>query len=138
MVSTRAVSLFSLIVVLASCGSSGGGAPSGPAGPGPGPGPGPAPGAGVTVTVTNNAFSPNQVTVSPGGSVTWRWDSCTGGDPYGGGQQTCTAHSVTFDDGGPSAALQSEGSFSRTFSVVGTYRYHCSAHAGMAGSVVTQ
>jgi plastocyanin len=69
--------------------------------------------------------------------VTWRWDSCTG-DGYGG--QVCGAHSVTFDDGGPSATVKSDGSFSRTFASVGSYTYYCSAHGrtAMSGSVTVQ
>jgi plastocyanin len=136
MVLTRAVSILPLVLILASCGSSGGGEPSGPTGPGPGPGPGNP--SGATVTVSNNDYSPEKVTVNLGTTVTWRWDSCAG-DPYGGGQQ-CTSHSVTFDDGGPSASLQSGGSFSRTFSTAGTYTYYCSAHGrtAMSGSIVAQ
>jgi plastocyanin len=138
MVLPRAVLVFPLVLILASCGSSGGGEPSGPTGTTPGPGPGNP--AGVTVTVSNNDYSPDQVTVNLGTTVTWRWDSCTGGgDPYGGGQQ-CISHSVTFDDSGPSAGLQSQGSFSRTFATAGTYTYYCSAHGrtAMSGSIVAQ
>jgi plastocyanin len=87
------------------------------------------------VTVSNNNFTPDQVTVARGATVTWQWNSCTG-DGYGG--QICTSHSVTFDDGGPSASLRSDGSFSRTFSTAGTFNYHCTAHQTMTGRVVAQ
>ena len=134
MVPLRAVSVFSLIVVLVSCGGSSGGSAPGPTGPGPGPG-GPS---AVTVTVSNNSYSPDPVTVNLGTTVNWRWNACTG-DPYGG-QQNCVAHSVTFDDGGPSASARGEGAFSRTFSTAGTYTYYCTAHgrAAMSGSVVAR
>jgi plastocyanin len=121
--------------LLTSCGgSSGGTGPASNNGPGPGPGPGPAP---ATVTVGNNNYAPDRVTVARGASVTWRWDSCTG-DVYGG--QTCTAHSVTFDDGGASAPSQNEGTFVRSFANAGTFTYFCSTHgrAVMSGSVVVQ
>jgi plastocyanin len=134
----RAMSIIPLVFVLASCGGSSGGTeppppPTGGNQPGPGGGTGPS----VTVTVSNNAYTPDQVTVTRGATVTWQWDSCTGGDPHGGGQ-TCTSHSVTFDDGGASASLRSEGSFSRAFPTAGTFTYHCSAHATMTGRVIAQ
>ena len=118
------------IVVLTSCGSSGGTEPAPDAGGGGG-----GAGAGVSVTVSNNDYSPSQVSVARGATVTWRWDSCTG-DVYGG--QVCAFHSVTFDDGGPSAAAQNDGSFSRAFPNPGTFTYYCTSHgrAAMSGSVV--
>lgn len=121
------------LVALVSCGggSSGGTQPVTTGGGGGGGGGG---GAGVSVSVRNNSFSPQGVSVARGGSVTWQWDSCTG-DGYGG--EVCTAHSVTFDDGGPSASARDGGSFVRTFSTAGTYTYYCTAHgrAAMSGSV---
>ena len=124
------------VVVLASCGSSGGTEPP----PSAGGGPGPAPGGGnaaASVTVSNNAYSPGQVSVAPGGTVTWQWDSCAG-DGYGG--QVCGSHSVTFDDGGPSAGVRTDGSFARTFSSLGNYTYYCTSHgrSAMSGSVTVQ
>jgi plastocyanin len=114
-----------------SCGSSGGTEPepyNNPGGGNP---------TGVSVTVANSGYSPDRVSVARGTMVTWRWDSCYG-DPYGA--QQCTAHSVTFDDGGPSAPSQGEGTFSRTFGTAGTFSYYCTAHgrAVMSGSVVVQ
>jgi plastocyanin len=134
MVLSRTVSLMWLSFILASCGggSSGG---STPAGPNPPPGPSGGNPSAATVRVRNNNYSPNAVTVAAGATVTWQWDSCTD-DGYGG--QACTAHSVTFDDGGPSASLRSDGVFSRTFTAAGTFTYHCSAHAAMSGSVIAQ
>jgi plastocyanin len=129
----RAMSSVLVAFALSSCGSSGGTEPTpNPGGSGPGGGT-----SGVTVTVSNNAYSPDRVTVARGTTVNWRWDSCTG-DVYGG--QTCTFHSVTFDDGGPSAPSQNDGTFARTFSSAGTFTYHCAAHGRtvMSGSVVVQ
>jgi plastocyanin len=121
-------------LALIACGSSGGTEPTPTNNNNPPGGGGPT---GVSVTVANSDYSPDRVTVARGTTVTWRWDSCYG-DPYGG--QQCTAHSVTFDDGGPSAPPQGEGSFSRTFGTAGTFTYYCSAHgrAAMSGSVVVQ
>lgn len=121
------------VLLLTSCGSSGGTEPQ-PLGEGGGGGGNSNP---AIVTVSNNAYSPSQLSVARGGVVTWRWDTC-GGDGYGG--QVCGSHSVTFDDGSPGAAVQSEGSFSRTFASVGTYAYYCSAHGrtAMSGSVAVR
>ena len=131
MLSFRSVATVMVSVVLASCGSSGGTEPTPPTGGGGGGG------GGVSVTVSNNDYSPSQVSVARGTTVTWRWDSCTG-DVYGG--QTCTLHSVTFDDGGPSAAAKNDGSFSRAFPTAGTFTYYCTSHGrtAMSGSVVVQ
>lgn len=117
-------------IAMAACGGSSGGTepPQNNGGGGGGPVP-------VTVTVGNNDYSPDNVTVSAGSMVTWRWDSCTG-DGYGG--EICTSHSVTFDDGGPSAAAKDAGTFARTFAAAGTYTYYCTSHGrtAMSGRVV--
>lgn len=130
--------LFTLVlasVAVASCGSSGSTEPNPVAGGGGGGGGGG--GTGVSVTVGNNDYSPSQVSVARGTTVTWRWNSCTG-DGYGG--EVCTSHSVTFDDGGPGAAARNEGSFSRTFTSAGNFTYYCTSHgrAAMSGSVTVQ
>ena len=84
------------------------------------------------VSVTNNAFTPASKSVLAGTAVTWAWNSCSG-DVYSG--QTCVSHSVVFDDG-VSSSLQNQGTYSRTFAVAGTYRYHCAVHgAAMSGTV---
>lgn len=129
----RAMSIVLVAFALTSCGSSGGTAPA-PAGPGGGGGGG---GTGATVTVSNNDYTPDQLSVARGTTVTWRWDSCTG-DGYGG--QVCASHSVTFDDGGPSGALQNDGSFARTFANAGSFTYYCTSHGrtAMSGSVTVQ
>jgi plastocyanin len=90
------------------------------------------------ISVTNNAFSPAAKTVPVNTSVQWAWNSCTG-DPYGG-TQTCVQHNVVFDDGGGTSGLKDQGTYSRTFAVVGTYTYHCSVHQaqGMTGSITVQ
>jgi plastocyanin len=130
----RALSTLLIGLSLAACGSSGGTEPPPPPAGGPSGGGGTT---GVTVTVVNNDYSPGQVSVARGTTVTWRWDSCTG-DPYGG--QVCAFHSVTFDDGGPSAAPKNDGSFARLFTNAGTFTYYCTSHgrAAMSGSVVVQ
>src|SRR4051812_13944623 len=125
--------LFSLTVIsITACGG-GGGADNSTAPP---IGNTPVPTGGISVR--NDLFSPAAKTVTVGSAVQWSWNSCEGGGAYGG--STCTAHSVTFDDGSASSALQDQGTFSRTFSTAGTYSYHCQIHGaqGMTGTVVVQ
>jgi plastocyanin len=90
----------------------------------------PASAANQTVTATNfNTFSPRNVTVNTGDTVTWN---------NGGG-----FHNVHFDDNSyvqPPSASSSAWSVARTFSAPGTFRYYCDAHggpngAGMSGTV---
>jgi plastocyanin len=85
---------------------------------------GPVDAQGNTVTVGNNVFSPADLSVATGTTVTWSWAAAA------------VEHNVTFDDGQHSAT-QSSGSFPRTFSAAGTYPYHCTIHgaAAMHGSV---
>lgn len=131
-----------LLVILAafcaaSCGSSGTTEPAPAAGTGGGGGGGGGTGNRITVTVSNNAYTPDQVSIAKGATVTWQWDSCTG-DGYGG--QECAFHTVTFDDGGSSATARNEGTFARTFANAGTYTYYCTAHGRsvMSGAVAVQ
>lgn len=121
----------SLVAALACSGGGGYGSPSAPSNNSP-----PPPNA---VTVVNNAFTPAATTVAVGTRVTWTWNTCSGGDGYGGGQQTCVAHDIVFDDGAPGSGVQSSGTFGRTFSAAGTFPYHCSIHGtAMSGKVTVQ
>jgi plastocyanin len=119
-------------LVLAACGGGSGGAtaPQRKVSPPPtGP---------TNVTVTNNAFTPASSTVPAGSTITWTWDSCTGGDIYGSGQ-TCVDHSVVWDADGSTSGVKSQGSYQKAFPTAGTYTYHCSVHgAAMTGAVTVQ
>ena len=61
------------------------------------------------------------VTVRKGGTVTWTWRSAE------------TPHNVS----GPgfASATISKGTYRRTFTKAGTFRYVCTLHANMEGSV---
>ncbi len=81
----------------------------------------------AAVTVNNNFFSPRDVVIQTGGTVTWTWNS--------GGER----HDVDYD-GGPtplpaSSSPQVSGTHSNTITTVGRYTYHCNFHSGMTGSV---
>jgi plastocyanin len=94
----------------------------------------------TAVVVGNNSFSPAAMTVAPGTTVRWTWDTCSSPDPYGGtGAPTCTDHSIVWDVSATGSPTQSQGSYQRTFDTAGTYNYHCAIHgAAMSGKVVVQ
>lgn len=79
----------------------------------------------TSVSVQNNNFTPADIQVTVGQTVTWTWSS--------GG----ITHNVTFSDGSGSGD-QSSGTFSKTFSTAGTFQYRCTIHAGMNGSVLVK
>jgi len=74
------------------------------------------------VGVADNVFSPVNIVISTGTTVTWTWAAGS------------TTHNVTFGDGNNSGD-KSTGTFSRTFSTAGTFNYSCTLHSGMNGSV---
>lgn len=91
----------------------------------------PASAADQSVTTTSgNDFSPAEVTVDIGDTVTWS----NGARGF---------HNVHFDDGSfedPPSPDVSDWTVERTFDTPGTYRYHCEFHggpdgAGMSGTV---
>jgi plastocyanin len=80
-----------------------------------------------SVTASGLSFSPSEVTIEAGDTVTWNNASGT--------------HNVVFDDGPaytePSAPLGAPWTRSRRFDDTGTFHYHCGFHgAAMSGSVV--
>ncbi|HEX2294624.1 MAG TPA: plastocyanin/azurin family copper-binding protein [Actinomycetota bacterium] len=89
----------------------------------------PARAADATVTMRENFFTPQEVRIDPGDTVTWSH----------AGTRT---HDVTSDTGAfASPGLARGGTFSHTFADEGTYYYHCSIHGrpgkqGMWGVVV--
>ena len=78
------------------------------------------------VDIANFAFSPATITVKVGDSVNW-----TNKDSIG--------HSATADDSSWDTGVLGQGeSKSITFAKAGTYKYHCSVHPNMHGTVVVQ
>jgi plastocyanin len=77
------------------------------------------------VEIKNMAFSPADITVKVGTAVTW-----TNNDSI--------AHDVTEHDdqtGPDSGLLQPGKSYTFTYSKAGTYKYFCSIHPNMTGTV---
>jgi len=95
--------------------------------------PEPEPGADETVTVApdgNHEFSPADLTVEPGTTVTFEWDA---------GGHTVTVDSQP-DDANWSGvdSTQSEGhTLTHTFEVEGTYEYHCQPHKSQMQGTIT-
>ncbi len=74
------------------------------------------------VNIQGNQFSPVEITIKKGDSITW-----TNKDSVGH-----TIVSTTFQ----STMLETGQSFTQAFSTVGTYEYHCSVHPSMVGKVI--
>lgn len=130
----KSIALLAAAGFAASCGGGGGGPTANNSGNVPQP---PA-GTANSVIVNNNSFAPSDLSVAKGATVTWTWNSCSGGDGYGVGE-VCVAHNVVFDDAGAGSGSQSSGTFSRAFAAAGTFPYHCAIHgAAMSGKVVVQ
>jgi plastocyanin len=109
-----------LSAALVACGSSGSSGSTTTAPPGPSP-------QLATVGATAQlAFSPNSVTIAPGGTVTFVFGT--------------VAHTVKFDTGTnpPADILGSNAntSISRTFNTAGTFTFHCIIHPQMTGTVI--
>jgi len=83
--------------------------------------------AGTSVSITDNAFDPGNLSAAVGATITWSWD---GG--YG------VAHNVTFDGTTVTSGNKTTGTYQRTFNAAGSYKYHCTNHAGMNGTVTIQ
>ena len=83
----------------------------------------PAPG---TISIVNMTFTPASITVTPGTTVTWN-------------NNDNMTHTVTADDNSfNSGNIGTGASFAKTFSVAGTFTYHCSIHPSMTGKVVVK
>ncbi|MGK8520512.1 plastocyanin/azurin family copper-binding protein [Nocardia asteroides] len=81
--------------------------------------------AAATVVVDDMTFSPAEVTVKIGDTVTWRFDDKVPHTVQGIGDKAMGINSPIID----------KGEWSYTFTTAGTYRYLCSLHPEMRGSV---
>ncbi|MFG1300876.1 cupredoxin family copper-binding protein [Xanthobacter sp. V3C-3] len=86
----------------------------------------PAAAAEVTVTIDNFVFSPAEVTVAPGDTVTW-----INNDDI---PHTVVDKKQAFR----SKALDTEGKYSFTFTNAGDYNYFCSLHPHMVGKIIVK
>ncbi len=85
-----------------------------------------------SVFIENMAFSQATLTVGVGSTVTW-----TNNDPVA---HTVTSNDGLFDSGaiGSGDAYNGGGSWSFTFTTVGTFNYHCTFHAEMTGKIIVK
>jgi plastocyanin len=101
------------------------------------PGPGKATGSGSggttpatgnvpTVTVKNFAFTPQQLTVTKGTKVTWKFEDTV--------EHNVTANDKSFKSGDEGVG----GSYTFTFNTPGKYDYVCTIHQYMTGTVTVQ
>lgn len=89
-----------------------------------------------TIRIVDSAFSPASVTISPGDSVTWRWEGSMSHTVTHGTSPTVPPDAQKLFD----SPLQSSGTFGYRFTTAGTYSYFCRPHlsAGMTGTVRVQ
>ncbi len=79
----------------------------------------------ATVRITNFAFVSNAVSIRPGGSVTWTWDT-----------PDTTSHNVTFVANSTwNSGTRRTGPHVVQFPQAGTFSYVCTLHNGMNGVV---
>jgi plastocyanin len=127
----RLVLLVAVVALLVSaCGGGGSDKPSVAAGDGAGGGhdtatthgAGPAP-TEVKVVAKDLAFKPSKAKVAVGGTVTWSFED--GSVP----------HNVVADDKSFKSENLTTGTFSHTFDKAGTFKYTCTIHPAMKGTV---
>ena len=79
-----------------------------------------------TISIENFAFSPATLTVPAGSTVTWT-------------NKDDEPHTVTSSENAfTSQGLDTDETFSFTFSTPGTYPYYCKLHPHMTGSIVVK
>jgi plastocyanin len=81
----------------------------------------------VTVTMADLQFDPRRVEVAVGGSVIWVNDDVTEH------QVVSTTPNVI-----KSPRIGKAGSYTRSFSTPGEYRYYCTIHNSMKGEVIVR
>ena len=79
----------------------------------------------VVVKIDNFTFGPQEVKVKSGTTVTWT-------------NQDDIPHTVVSPNNFRSKPLDSEDKFSFTFTTPGTYKYFCSLHPHMTGTIVVE
>ena len=80
----------------------------------------------MTVQIDNFTFAPADLTVSAGTTVTWK-------------NADDSPHRIADKNGAySSAALDTDDSFSHTFTTPGVYNYFCSIHPYMVGKITVK
>lgn len=79
----------------------------------------------VAVKIGNFTFGPQEVKVKAGTTVTWT-------------NEDDIPHTVVSPNGFRSKVLDTDGKYSFTFTTPGTYKYFCSLHPHMTGTIVVE
>jgi plastocyanin len=120
------ISLTCTALVIVACIAAGCSSSPAPASPAATPA---ASGGGNTIMIRNFAFDPPALTVKTGTAVTWI-------------NNDSPPHALASDAGSPEAfssdPLATGASYTVTFNQPGTYRYHCSIHPSMTGTIIVQ
>jgi plastocyanin len=115
----KAIGLSLLITAATSCGAGGGDSSTDP-------NPDPGPSTSSAIDVRDDFFTPQATTVPVGTTITWTWR----GNNF---------HDVVFSSSTDHSDVKSSGTYSRQFTVAGTYTYMCSIHgSAMTGQIVVQ
>ena len=85
------------------------------------------------VSVNSNFFQPSTLTIQVGDQVIWT--QVSGAHNVNGTQGTFPNNPTSFSSG---AVAGGNWTYSFTFTIPGTYSYHCDPHAGMDGTIVVQ
>lgn len=101
-----------------SYGSGSGGSSGGGSGSGGNPSPG-------TVDMIYTSFTPSSLTVAKGSTVTWM-------------NQDGITHTTTSDAGDWDLSVPSGTSKTVAFNTAGTFKYHCTIHSYMTGTIIVQ
>jgi len=89
-----------------------------------------------TFCMTSTTFSPTTRTVTVGSTVTWTNDSGVTHDVVWD-DATAKAAAAAGDGSGDMGQFAS-GSHTRAFATAGTYKFHCTIHFGMSGTLTVQ
>ena len=79
----------------------------------------------AAVKIGNFTFGPQELKVQAGTTVTWT-------------NEDDIPHTVVSPNNFRSKALDSDGTYSFTFTTPGTYKYFCSLHPHMTGTIVVE
>ncbi len=78
------------------------------------------------------AFSPADVTILHGGTVTWTW---SGGVSHSATSGTCVSTTCT-PNGTFDSTIKSSGTFQFSFPTAGDFPYYCMVHGSMMTAIV--
>ncbi len=92
-----------------------------------------------SVSIQNMAFGPSSLTIKAGDSVTWtNMDSVPHTVTSDSGSELSSGTLSGASSGGYYSSPSAGGTYTHTFSTLGTYSYHCSIHTYMKATIIVQ